>query len=477
MNSLHAHFALRAAAERRAIAKTTLRHVHLHHQPLVIVGYHLAGDPGAPLALLWGTDPTAEPHCMVVPEPRNRGLRFTALNNFASELLDYLAPFDARDGDICLDAPQIVVPNTQTAAWLGGIVGRFTRNIRTDGDGAAPPAVPLAGKNLSFLGDRLPGSSLLLALTEVLATHWQTGQLPSEDANLAALLGWIDPPDGTDGPAAALAGERMPPAGPDSDPNWDADKLTELVQAWHAAENAHDAARMGAVRGRLEDEVREQLTPAWRDCWRGLRLLASLQPAVHVPHRWAADLRDWTAHSDRMADGRAYFRNIPTPTLSAMQLKMLEERTEQLQHEMAWDDPLVMANFVASGEALAGRVISVDAERRAPSASGRQQRRPLITLEPRIDFARPAGTKLHLSTHPEVALEVLPGGTNASIPVEVTAGANTNPTLGRLPSVGDEVVFSPFGKTEFYQRSRVTEIPWTHQQLLDAEQDDDHVDS
>lgn len=127
----------------------------------------------------------------------------------------------------------------------------------------------------------------------------------------------------------------MPPAGPDSDPNWDADKLAELVQAWHAAENAHDAERMDAVRGRFEDEVREQLTPAWSDCWRGPRLLASLRPAAHVAQRWAVDIRDWTARSDRMADGSAHFRNIPTPTLSAMQLKMLEERTEQLQREMA----------------------------------------------------------------------------------------------------------------------------------------------
>ena len=202
-----------------------------------------------------------------------------------------------------------------------------------------------------------------------------------------------------------------------------------------------------------------------------LSLLDSLQPAAHVAHRWAADIREWTAHSDRMADGRAFFRNIPTPTQSAKQLKMLEERTEQLQREMAWDDPLVMATFVANGEALAGRVTSVDAERKVPSARGRRRRRPPITLEPRVDFARPAGTKLHLSTHPEVALVVLPGGTDVSISVEVTAGANTNPTVGRLPAAGDDVVLSPFGKTEFYQRTRVTEIPWTHQQILDDEQD------
>jgi hypothetical protein len=472
MNSLHAHLALRAAAERRAVTKATVLHIHLHRKPMVIVGYHLAGDPGAPLAIMWGTDPSAEPNCMVVPEPRNRGLRFAALDDFAKDLLDYLSQFESRENEICLDAPQLVVPNTPTAAWLGGIVGRFTRNLQTDGDGAAPPAVPLVGKHLSFLGDRLPGSSLVLALTDVLATHWQTGQLPSEDANLAALLGWIDPPVGTDGPTAALAGERMPPAGPDSEPNWDADKLADLVQAWHAADNANDGARGAAVRQRLEDEVREQLTPAWTDCWRGLRLLSSLPAAAHVAARWATDLRDWTAHSDRMANGQAFFRNIPTPPQAAMQLKMLEERTEQLHHEMAWDDPLVMATFVASGEALAGRVIAVDPVRRSPSASGRRQLRPLITLAPRVDFVRPAGTKLHLSTFPEVSLEVLPSKPDGSVPVEVTGGANTARTIARLPAVGDEVVLSPFGKAEFYQRSRVTEIPWTHQQILETEQDD-----
>ena len=81
----------------------------------------------------------------------------------------------------------------------------------------------------------MPGSSLVLAATDALTTHWQTGQLPSEDLNLAALLGWIDPPVGMDGPQAARAGEEAPPAGPDSDPNWDAETLTELVQEWHAA--------------------------------------------------------------------------------------------------------------------------------------------------------------------------------------------------------------------------------------------------
>jgi hypothetical protein len=466
MNALRTHQALQAAADRRAVATTTRRHVHLSSRPLVVVGYHLAGDPGAPLALVWGTARDQVPHCMVVPEPRNRALRFEALDQFATDLLTYLSTFEASDdGGTCEDAPQLVVPNAATAEWLGGIVGRFTRNLRTDGDAPPPASVPTAGKHLSFFGDLLPGSSLVIAATEALALHWQTGQLPSEDLNLAALLGWIAPADGLDGPAAARLGEQAPPAGPDSDPNWDAQVLADLIQSWHAA--GADRAAQAAVREELEEEIREQLMPAWLNCWRTLDRLAALPAADHVAGRWLSDRKAWTAHSARMAEGRAFFRNVPTPVQAAARLRFLESRTEQLQREMAWDDPLVMAALVASGEALAGRVVAVDPDRQTLNASGRRQRRPMITIEPTLDFARPAGTNLYLSTHPSVKLEVLPNDASGLIHAEVLKGANQTKTVGLLPAAGEEIVLSPYGRAEFYQRSTVQEIPWTHLQLVD----------
>jgi hypothetical protein len=470
VNALQTHQALLAAAERRAIAKTTRRHVHLSPCPLILVGYHLAGDPGAPLALMWGTSPGEEPHCMVVPEPRNRGLRFEALAEFAAEFLAYLSEFEGRDeAGVCLDAPQLVVPNAATAEWLCGIVGRFTRNLRVDGDAPAPPAVPMAGKHLSFFADLMPGSSLVLAATDALTTHWQTGQLPSEDLNLAALLGWIDPPSGTDGPQAARAGEASPPAGPDSDPNWDAKTLAELIKEWHAADGE---ASEFAVRREIEGEIREQLAPAWADCWRALDRLHSLPAAEHVISRWQSDRRNWTDHCDRIAEDRAYFRNIPTPLQAAMRLKILEDRTEHLQREMAWDDPLVMAAAVASGEALAGRVVTAEPERRTQNANGRTVRRPLITIEPTLEFSRPAGTTLFLSTNPGVMLEMLPSDPSGLIRAEACKGANQNNTIGFLPNPGDEVVLSPYGKPEFYMRSKLEDIPWTHQQILEDESEE-----
>jgi hypothetical protein len=426
VNPLHAHQALVAATERRAVSKTTRCHVHVSPRPLVVVGYHLAGDPGAPLALLWGDDRDGEPRCMVVPEPRDRALRFEALAEFATDFLRYLSRFEHRDhAGQCLDAPQLVVPNAATADWLGGVVGRFTRNLRTDDDARTP-----AGKHLSFFADPMPGSSLVLAATDALTLHWQTGQLTSEDLNLAALLGWIDPPAGMDGPQAARVGERTPPAGPESDPAWDDATLTGLVRDWHAD---GDAASRSAVR---------------RD-------------------RWSSDRRRWTAHCDRIAEGRAFFRNIPTPIQDARRLRLAESLTEALEREMAWDDQLVMAALVAGGEALAGRVVAADLERRGQSANGRRVRRPLITIEPALEFPKPAGTTLFLSTRPSVSLNMLPSDGSGLVRAEVVTGANTSATVERLPGVGDEVVLSPYGEPEFYTRPTIRDIPWTHQRVIE----------
>ncbi len=398
---------------------------------------------------------------MVVPEPRNRGLRFEALDEFAISFLAYLCEFEARDGNgMCVDAPQLVVPNAATADWLGGIVGRFTRNLPTDGEAPAPPSVPLAGKHLSFFADRMPGSCLALTATDALITHWQTGQLPSEDLDLAALLGWIDPTAGTDGPEAARAGEASPPAGPNSDPNWDAATLSELVDEWHGSAGDIDQF---AIRRELETEIREQLKPAWSNCWRALDKVASLPAAHHVTTRWQSDCRSWTNHCDRIAEGRAYFRNIPTPVQDATQLRILEVRTNRLQGEMAWDDPLVMAAAVASGEALAGRVVAVDSVRRTQNAIGRMVRRPMISVEPAIDFDRPTGTTLFLSTHPGVKLEVLPPDSSGLIRAEVVQGANRAPTIGRLPKTDEDVVLSPYGQPDFYTQPSIEDVPWTHQ--------------
>jgi hypothetical protein len=72
-----------------------------------------------------------------------------------------------------------------------------------------------------------------------------------------------------------------------------------------------------------------------------------------------------------------------------------------------------------------------------------------------------------LSTSPDVELEVLPSDDTALIRAEVRKGANQTATIERLPNLGEDVVLSPYGTPERYQRPRVQEIPWTHQQITE----------
>jgi hypothetical protein len=470
VNPLDTYLTLRAAEQGRAIACVSRRHVHLaiRPRPLVVVGYHLAGDLGAPVALTWGTAPgSGNAETIVVPEPRNRTLRFEALRRFGDALDDYLRNFEQTapvprgrvTDDVCVAAPQLVLANSATADWLYDIVGRFTRSLPSDGDDPVPPSVSRAGKHLSFFGGmrRVPGSCLTLVATEALTGHFRTGQLDAEDMNLAALLGWIEPGEGETGPQAARAAERRPPAGPISDPGWDVDHLQRFIADWHAART--DAARAEA-RERARLGVGEQHLGTYNDCWRALRQLYRFDEAGHVAARAEQDRREWTRHMARMAAGTARFRNIPTPLQAARSLRRSEDATTALATAMAIDDTAVMARSVASGEALAGRVVAVDATHREV-VNRRRVRRPLIDIDPMVEFHRPVGTTMFLASAPSVRVEIVEAA-GRIMRLRVTKGALTAATMGALPTQGQDAIFSPHELGEFYPRALPEETPWTH---------------
>jgi hypothetical protein len=421
---------------------------------------------------MWGIDPDpTNARILVVPEPRNRSLRFQMLEAFGGQLSEYLTQFNdtvevvrgrgATVEDECVDAPQLVLPNEATADWLFDVVGRFTRSLPTTGDDPVPAVVPETGKHLSFLGGmhQIPGSCLTLVATSTLTEHFCTGQLSGEDLNLAALLGWIDPGDHASGSIAAAVGELQPPAGPVSDPHWDAGVLESAIAQWHAAET--DAHR-DQVQAELMDDLREQLIDAWSGCWVAIEHLRRFEPAEHVDARWDLDRRAWTKHSERVATGEARFRNVPTPVQAAVSLARSEDATSELAAQMAMDDPAVMARDIASGEALAGRIIRVDVAHRE-IVNNRRALRPLLELVPRVPFHKPVGTMTYLATAPTVAAEVVGTSANGVVRLKIVKGALRANTIGLLPSVGMEAVFSQHHLGEYYPRTVPDGIPWTHQ--------------
>lgn len=469
---------LRLAARRgrRAVARAGLRHVRVG-RPLVVVGYHLAGEPGAPLGLRFGTS-AGDGRTVVVAEPRDREARFAALAEVARELSGYVAGFEERDSvprldrrgepvgedELCRDAPQLVVANPATAEWLCDTLGRSLRH---------PPAgvgerdvLVRGGEHLGFFAGRrvLPGSAAVLAVTDLLTTHWTTGQLPAEDGDLAGVLAWIDPPAGTDAVEAARQAADTPPAGPVPDPDWD--QHTLLPALGHAARHSPATPPAGTPAtsvGEVDRVVGELLEAAWERVWRGWELVAGLAEAPHVAVRWESDRWAWSRHLARVAAGEARFGRLDQLRSFAF-LAELERRTAALERQMALDDPRLMVGYVAAGEALAGSVVERDAERFETSARGSRVRRPSLRVRPAMAFDRPAGTELWLADRPSVRVRTAAVEPDGTVPCVVVAGmGRTLPQAeAALPPVGTEVVLAPFGPQDTFPDNLPDELPWTH---------------
>ncbi|MFR9797464.1 hypothetical protein ACL02U_16380 [Streptomyces sp. MS06] len=500
---------LEAVAAGRALPLTTVRHRHLSDRPLVLVPLTTAGEAGAPLGALVGTERDA-PRLLVVPQPRDRERRFAFLSELADAVLPYVdahagavEPAERTETDpetgrrvrveveLCADAPQLIVPSSAGVdlVRLLGRSMRFRRTAEQDPEALhpAPPRVPLLGRWLTHFGERarVPGSSLLLPLTEVLARHWATGQSGLEDQHLGALLAWIDPPDGVPGAQAALraelarddAGQLLcPPAGPATDPAFDNRLLAPAVERYDrartalaAAEDGPEAdARLGALAD-AEQEIRElvrsRTQPTWEKVWQGLDLLRALPEGGHVAQRWTRDRWSFTGHRDRVLAGEPPQPRHDDAVTAASKLAAREREQARLEAQEALDDPLVMAGRRLAGEAFAGEVTDVVM---AYSESRRPSPRPLVTVrtDDRPRLGGRARVYRSLDGKPQAAEYAGQEEDGALVVLRIVdrMGRGKEPAEGSVPVKGDRVCFTLF---EHEQRGGAKlpepeDTPWTH---------------
>lgn len=514
---------LEAVESGRATPLATVRHRHLSERPLVLVPLTTAGEAGAPLGALVGTDPQ-EPRLLVVPQPRDRDLRFTFLAELADAVLPHLDAYaddvepvgpggtsrpkaggetgtetgkgdkaDKAEVELCADAPQLIVPGRAGVDFvrLLGRSMRFRRTAEDDPDAPypAPPRVPLLGRWLTHYGERarVPGSSLLLAATDLLNRHWATGQSSLEDQHLGALLAWIDPPDGTSGARAALraelardrAGQLLcPPAGPATDPAFDNRLLAPAVERYDRARQALAAAEDGAAAdarlGELtvaEREIRRlvagQLQPTWQAVWRGLELLRELPEGPRAADRWTRDRWSFTAQRDRVRAGEPPQPRRDDAVTAARKLASRETAQAQLEAQEALDDPLVLAGRRLAGEAFMGEVTEVVM---AWSESKRPSPRPLLTVrtDDRPHLSERVKVYRSLDGKPQTAEFVGFTGSEAEgvLVLRLTdrMGRSKDPAEGSVPEKGERIAWTLFehGRRGGPKLPDQEETPWTH---------------
>ncbi|WP_406286471.1 hypothetical protein [Embleya sp. NBC_00896] len=473
MSAVAALGRLRAAATGRAQPAATVRHRHLSARPVVLVPYVLAGEAFAPLAVLVGTDP-AEPRLLAVPQPRDRDRRFAHAAELAGRLLPYLGEFAAETETIerraddpyerAVDAPQVLVPTAGGVEYLR-LLGRSTRFRSIEGEYAVAPEVPLLGRWSTYLADRagVPGSSLLLAMTDLLTQAWATGQSAMEDGDLAALLAWIDPPAGQRGDEAARAVEGGPTAGPATDPAFD-ERLVPLITAF---DEAVDTQAEKPAEAAIRDALAAELMPTWHRMWRGVELLGALPAGASVAGRWEADRASYSFFTADLADPESRPQpRVPGAVSAAAQLATRERAQARLDAEQVRDDPLLMAAVRLAGEAFRGDLVAVDAERMVAEPGKKTARpRPMLTFDTDDEPLFGPGTDLECVERPEAKARVLDTGPGRVV-LELRGGMGGGkvPKPGSVPEVGELLCWTSL-IAEFRRSPEwpaVEDTPWTH---------------
>lgn len=465
-----------AARTGRAEPIAARRHYHLADRPLVIVPLRLAGEAAAPLAVMLGAAPE-DSTVLIVAQPRDRILRLRFIEQFADRVLPHISAYCENAEELTvkstgetylryLDAPQLLLPNVGGVQFLR-LLGRSVRFHRTEGENAVPESLPLLGRWLTWFGDRsdFPGSSVCLAMTSVLATHWASGQSALEDANLAALLGWIDPPPGLTGAqAAALAEDPLasPPAGPATDPGFDNEELAPLIAAYDSAE--HEWAKVIAAE-RLEQALRGQLEPTWRLMWRAVELLRALPEGASVDRRWTDDRSAFSWFVSDIPEGYPQARRDSAVSATRRLLKQ-EQALDTFQAQRAFDDPRVLIEYRLVGEAFQGTVTDCEPERRAKPKS-REVPRPYVWVHTTDPFRGRVGETLFRIDRPAQKAEVVAVEDDV-VQLELVSGMGQgkNPAAGSVPEEGDPIGFARFSPSGFggppAKLPPREETPWTH---------------
>lgn len=464
MSTLTALARARAARAGHAVPIAAVRHVHLSDEPLVVVPVMQAGEAAAPLAVMLGTSRSA-PELLVVAQPRNRDQRFGFLTAFARVLLPYIesrrsgtetveATKNHEEWERYTDAPQLILPNSGGIDALR-LLGRSSRFRTVDGPYPVDPLVPLLGRYLTWLAEdraAMPGSSICLALTSVLAQHWATGQSALEDQHLPALLGWIDPPNGLSGAEAALRAEDadlVPPAGPVTDPAFDTGVLAPLVRAQELARATDDLRAVSQAEQELRSALEGQLLPTWETAWQAIDVLRSLPAAASDELRWQVDRGRFTDFATGLDDGAPPQPKRPSAVSAARRLADLEAAQQSYDRSQAIDDPLVLARYRVGGEAFAGRIVAVDAERQEIKGK-RAWPRPLVRLLTEDEVILRPGAKLASPTRVSQTarlrwVSLVPDGAGYEVELELLSGMGRGktPEPGSVPEPGSSAVTRP----------------------------------
>lgn len=339
----------------RAIPMATHRQVAIRDEALVMAPIAMAGEATTIHAIAIGRV-GGPPRIRVVPDPRDREALAGLFAWLGGGLEKY---FESCDGH-----PQAWVSSRAAVALLDTLAER----CRYDRE---RPEVRAFGERLSYFTDRAPvsGQQALHAATDVLGRHWATGQASSEDEHLGSFLVWLDPPPGgAAGLRRALREAELEPAGANTRPDFDRERLEPLVTA------SNIARREGAPPdelAELSEAIEDALAPValaiYEKTQRAIALLrgSELPPMPQLEELEKREADAFRGFQKARREGR-FLTLRDRPKAAAFRMATREDAEANAEASLRSGDGVARAAAALSGGALEGVVRGPEKRRRGP---------------------------------------------------------------------------------------------------------------
>lgn len=263
----------------------------------------------------------------------------------------------------------------------------------------------------------------------------------------------------------------MPPAGPVTDPAFDTGVLAPLVRAQELARATDDLRAVSQAEQELRSALEGQLLPTWETAWQAIDVLRSLPAAASDELRWQVDRGRFTDFATGLDDGAPPQPKRPSAVSAARRLADLEAAQQSYDRSQAIDDPLVLARYRVGGEAFAGRIVAVDAERQEIKGK-RAWPRPLVRLLTEDEVILRPGAKLASPTRVSQtarlrSVSLVPDGAGYEVELELLSGMGRGktPEPGSVPEPGEQRCYATFLAEQRGTRPELPEAdqtPWTH---------------
>lgn len=365
----------------------------------LIVTFVRMGGESTPWGVAFGR-PGKKPEILTVPEPRNRDAVADMMAEFAPVLLEHLYhPRHSSDGETdakghpLFPLRQIWVPNPAHLEMLHFIAYSYYRT--KFGSAARVELLQALSRACGWLfrEAQRPGQMVTMVATQVLAEAYTYPSDNLRQGHLGFLFAWLNTKGGREVRMAAAEEAERQSISTSLDPPFERDELAPDVEAYNEARKNDDRPRLERSERRIRKMLTEELLRRWSltenavraiqsDKRRENRGLQKLIPASLDEHnRQYLRLERKLEDSE---DGPPFFPSPETdrhPAAAGSRYYVAQSSAELRDFMLVQDDKELLAELVADGEAIDGRITEV--------TSAKEGRRLTILWTVESDGRRP----------------------------------------------------------------------------------------